>query len=190
MLKMKLMFSLSSFVWFVCFVVKNFLPIASGHVAIWRMDLLLCKNAGRVHFMSQQRGFAMKALKSVDHKEAMALHARYFEDFLPKLRDQLLIEDLKNLSCRFSYRLTDSNTPPWHLEIEQGRLVHVGQENEESECCFVCDVETLLRVVSAKLSPQDAFFDLRVEMEGDIELGLKLSTVLAPFFERYPFQTW
>ncbi len=115
-------------------------------------------------------------------------YRRYFEEFLPRLQGQLLIEDLHNLSCRFAYRQTEPGGEAWQLEISEGRLVYVGRERRDSGCCFACDEKTLLEVVSAALSPQDAFFDLRIEIEGDMELGLKLSTVLAPFFERYPFR--
>ena len=37
-------------------------------------------------------------------------------------------------------------------------------------------------------TPQEAFFDLRIALEGDMEMGLKLSTVLEPFFARYAFE--
>jgi hypothetical protein len=29
---------------------------------------------------------------------------------------------------------------------------------------------------------------MRIELTGDIELGLKLSTVLKPFFQRFPYR--
>ena len=111
----------------------------------------------------------------------------YFENFLPTLTGQLLIEDLRSLSCRFGIRVKDGEAPSWTLEVEEGRLTRVNPTDLPPECCFACDARTLLDVVSARLSPQEAFFAMRVEVEGDMELGLKLSTVLAPFFSRYPF---
>jgi predicted lipid carrier protein YhbT len=114
-------------------------------------------------------------------------YQRYFHEFLPQLLNQLLIEDLHDLSCCFSYRLSDSEDPPWRLVLTEGRLTAVGHEGAEPQCTFVCDTQTLMAVVSGALHPQEAFFAQRIEMEGDLELALRLAFLLAPFFERYPF---
>lgn len=111
----------------------------------------------------------------------------YFEVFLPTLLGQLLIDDLRTLSCSFGIRIAHEDGPPWQLDISEGRLARVERAKEAPACCFVCDGQTLIEVASAKITPQEAFFAMRVEVEGDMELGLKLSTVLAPFFSRYPF---
>ena len=117
----------------------------------------------------------------------MRAHDRYFQDFLPGLRDQLLIEDLHYLSCCFSFRLPDSAAPPWRLVLTNGRLTAVSHDGPEPQCTFVCNTATLMAVVSGALHPQEAFFAKRIEMEGDLELALRLAFMLAPFFERYPF---
>jgi len=82
----------------------------------------------------------------------------------------------------------DSDAPPWRLRIERGRLVYVGPGGAEPECGFSLDATTLLEIVSSELVPAEAFFAQRIELSGDLELGLKLSTVLEPFFERFPFR--
>lgn len=112
---------------------------------------------------------------------------RYFETFLPDIRGQLLIPDLESLSTCFAIDVTDVAGPPWRIAIEWGRLVHVGQEGPEPLCVFRLDSGTLLEVVAARLAPAEAFFAKRIDLDGDMELGLKLSTVLAPFFSGFPF---
>jgi predicted lipid carrier protein YhbT len=119
---------------------------------------------------------------------AQAACLAYFETFLPTLRNQLLIEDLRDLSCAFAFRIFDSGMPPWRAVVHEGRLTEVGQEGPEPQCVFVCDMQTMLAVVSGGLPPQEAFFAQRVEMEGDLELALRLAMMLAPFFERFPFK--
>ena len=121
--------------------------------------------------------------------QLLEAYHRYFHTFLPGLRDQLLIEDLHDLSCCFSYRLSDSGDPPWRLVLTDGRLTSVGIAGPEPQCTFVCNTETLIAVVSGALHPQEAFFAQRIEMEGDLELALRLAVMLAPFFERYPFHS-
>ncbi len=114
-------------------------------------------------------------------------HRPYFEEFLPGILGKLLIEDLESLSTCFEIAVTDAGEPPWRLAIERGRLVHVGHEGPEPACRFRLDRETLLEVVRGRCRPAEAFFDRRIEVEGDIETGLKLSTVLEPFFARFPY---
>jgi hypothetical protein len=113
---------------------------------------------------------------------------RYFHDFLPRLRGQLLIPDLESLTTCFAIAVRDSDDPPWRVVIEAGRLVAVGPDGPPPLCLFRLDTPTLLEVVAARVAPAEAFFARRIDLEGDMELGLKLSTVLAPFFEGFPFQ--
>lgn len=116
------------------------------------------------------------------------MHDRYFHDFLPGLLNQLLVEDLRELSCCFSFHLCDSADPPWRLVLTSGRLAHLGHDGPEPQCTYVCDTDTFLGVVTGAVHPQEAFFDRRIEMEGDLELALRLAVMLGPFFERFPFR--
>lgn len=111
----------------------------------------------------------------------------YFMEFLPSIIGQLMIEDLKDLTNCFEISVTGADVPPWRLAITDGRLSYVGHEGPEPVCRFTMDAETLLEVIAARRSPQEAFFDMRIDIEGDMETGLKLSTVLEPFFHRFPF---
>lgn len=113
---------------------------------------------------------------------------RYFGSFLPGLVNQLLVPELSGLTTCFEIHVTDVPQMPWRLVIEEGKLVYVGHEGEEPVCRYSLDSDTLRRVAGAEETPQEAFFDLRVALEGDMEMGLKLSVVLEPFFARFPFR--
>jgi len=126
-----------------------------------------------------------RALRAPSNATTRAL--RYFEEFLPGIRGRLLIPDLESLTTCFAIDVRDAEGPPWRIAIEAGRLVHVGRYGPTPLCEFRLDTDTLLEVVAAELPPAEAFFVKRIDLEGDMELGLKLSTVLAPFFEGYPF---
>lgn len=119
---------------------------------------------------------------------AKSWHEKYFEEFLPGIMNQLLLPELSTLTACFEIAITDVDTPAWRLAIEDGRLVYVGHEGEAPVCRYALDIDTLRKVVAAKETPQEAFFDLRIALEGDMEMGLKLSTVLEPFFARYAFE--
>ncbi len=118
----------------------------------------------------------------------LAWHESYFERFLPSIMNQLLLEELVTLTACFEIDITDIEASPWRLAIREGRLVYVGHEGEPPLCRYVLDLATLRNIVNARETPQAAFFDCRIALEGDMEMGLKLSTVLEPFFARYAFQ--
>jgi hypothetical protein len=113
---------------------------------------------------------------------------RYFTEFLPSIRGQLLIEELSTLTVCFEIDVVDSQDPPWRIAVEAGRIESVGSDGPEPVCRFGLDVATLLDVVAARCVPAEAFFAKRIELEGDIETGLVLSTVLEPFFRRFAFE--
>jgi predicted lipid carrier protein YhbT len=48
--------------------------------------------------------------------------------------------------------------------------------------------DTFASIVCGKLAPQQAFFQRNIDIEGDVEMGLRLATVLAAFFRKWPYQ--
>lgn len=113
---------------------------------------------------------------------------RYFTDYLPTLQGQLLVPGLRSLSCKLGVSLTDIDSGVWTLVVASGELVEICTGAEGAQCTFFLETGTLLEVATGALAPDRAFFDLRIEIEGDVALGLQLSTVLAPFFKQYPFR--
>lgn len=112
----------------------------------------------------------------------------YFEQFLPKLKGELLIPGLRSLNCSLGVRIIDMDSVAWLLVIRSGRLEAVRRGVDRTECVFCLDAGTLIEVATGDLAPDRAFFDLRIEIEGNMALGLQLSTVLEPFFQQYPFR--
>lgn len=111
----------------------------------------------------------------------------YFERFLPGLLGQLLIQDLEQLDAVFGIAVSDIRDSMWILEVKEGRLVRVGHEGSLPVCTFTVNGLTLLEIVSGMLKPSEAFFSMRVQITGDMEMGLMLSTVLEPFFRNFPY---
>lgn len=112
----------------------------------------------------------------------------YFTHYLPALRGQLLIPGLRSLSCALGVALTDMDEVAWTLVVESGRLVAIEEGTDHAQCIFLLESGTLLEIVTGTLAPDRAFFDLRIEIEGDIALGLQLSTVLEPFFKQHAYR--
>jgi len=118
----------------------------------------------------------------------LAASRQYFSDYLPGLRGQLLIPGLRSLSCALGVALADVEDGAWTLAVKSGQLASVDAGTASAQCVFLLDSGTLLEIATGTLAPDRAFFDLRIEIEGDIALGLQLSTVLAPFFQQHPFR--
>lgn len=113
--------------------------------------------------------------------------ADYFESFLPELRGQLLIPGLHSLSCVLGVALRKAPEERWRLWIASGRLTDVSRGVQGADCIFNLDRETLMAVIAGQLAPDRAFFEMRVEIEGNIVLGLQLSRVLEPFFRTHTY---
>lgn len=112
----------------------------------------------------------------------------YFSIYLPNMVGRLLIEDYRSLNTSFDVRLTDDENFLSRIVIREGRLAAIDSRDSDAEVGYILDCATLVEIVSGRVKPQDAFFDMRVEIEGDMETGLELGAVLEDFFHIYPYQ--
>lgn len=111
----------------------------------------------------------------------------YFDSFLAGRLGRPLVSDLHRLSARFSVMLREPLRRRWSLEVHQGVLHGVRQDDVPSQCQFSVDVPTFLSIVAGQLPPQQAFFKRKVEIQGDMAIGLKVAGVMAEFFRSSPF---
>lgn len=111
----------------------------------------------------------------------------YFAEFLPGKLYQQLLPDLRKLTASFSIRVHDTDQPAWSLQVLKGALTSIEADGDRGDCCFLVGVDTFARIVSGRTRPQEAFFKRQVEIEGDMETGLKLATVLGSFFREFPY---
>jgi predicted lipid carrier protein YhbT len=111
----------------------------------------------------------------------------YFSTYLPRLYGQLLLPGLHSLDCEIGVHVEDLEGAHWRLMVRSGRLAAVAPDASGVACIFRLDAATLLEIATGALAPDKAFFDLRIEIDGDVALGLQLSTVLEPFFQLFPY---
>lgn len=116
------------------------------------------------------------------------VHA-YFAEFLTGKMHEQLVPGLRTLTADFHIVLSDVMDCRWLLSIVEGRLENVSHGDGGAPCSFVLDAATFTEIVAGRLKPQNAFFSRRVDIEGDIETGLKLATRLAAFFKQFPYET-
>lgn len=112
---------------------------------------------------------------------------RYFDSFLTDKMHKQLLPNLKHLSASCRIRVEDLPERSWSLRINQGRLEEISQNGMLCQCTFSLHSDTFRAIVSGRLAPQQAFFQRKIHIEGDMETGLKLATVLASFFKKWPY---
>lgn len=120
--------------------------------------------------------------------EPMRQARQYFECHLPRLVGTLLLKDFAALTCRFDVCLVDDSPATYRLAIAGGRLVAADGAPGAAQAVYTLDSETLIDIVTARVTPQDAFFDVRVDISGDMESGLELGAVFEEFFRFHPYK--
>jgi nucleoside-diphosphate-sugar epimerase/predicted lipid carrier protein YhbT len=112
---------------------------------------------------------------------------RYFDSFLTEKMHQQLLPNLKHLTATCRITVEDLPGRSWSLRIDQGRLEEISQNGMVCPCTFSLHSDTFWAIVSGRLAPQQAFFQRKIHIAGDMETGLKLATVLAAFFKKWPY---
>ena len=110
----------------------------------------------------------------------------YFCEFLPKFIDKPFLQG--SISCRFAVCLHHDRCW-WRLTLEQGILKiieHLDPDNEIDFSYRLSDA-VFTEIVAGKRDPRHAFFSGKTDISGDIELGLKVATVLRRFFSENPY---
>jgi predicted lipid carrier protein YhbT len=119
-------------------------------------------------------------------KKSHYIVERYFNNFLAEKMHKQLLPNLRSLSATCRINVEDVGRS-WALKIEQGRLVKISHNSMNCQCAFLVNFDTFCRIVSGRLIPQKAFFKRKVDIQGDMETGLKLAAVLAEFFQKWPY---
>ena len=73
------------------------------------------------------------------------------------------------------------------LPLERGELQYVrpGLEHQ-ADVTYHTDTNTFAAVLRGRLTPQEAFFEQRVAITGDLETALKLAVLFAQFLRDNP----
>ncbi|CAN5456337.1 SDR family oxidoreductase [soil metagenome] len=111
----------------------------------------------------------------------------YFKSFLVDRMHENLLPDLNHLTAQFSIAMTDHPQLTWSLDVQNGVLCSIDQGSTIAACSFKLTTNTFLEIATVRVSPKQAFFKGRIKITGNIELGLKVATVLSKFFSAYPF---
>ncbi len=115
---------------------------------------------------------------------------RYFTEFLREKIGKQLLPELRKLSASVGITVENTKTDEaraWVLEIRDGALTSVSHNGLVPQCAYRLNEATFGQIVSGRLEPQRAFFERRVDLEGDMETGLRLAFILTAFFRQYSY---
>jgi thioester reductase-like protein len=77
----------------------------------------------------------------------------------------------------------------WQCRWADGELLAVRRAcGAASDVTYQLDVATFMAVVRGAVAPQEAFFDRRIEVAGDVETALKLAALFGRFVQESPYE--
>jgi len=113
---------------------------------------------------------------------------KYFEDFLRSRLNNPSGKGLKRLTVTFAIQIQDENGSDWVLELNEGTLTSISHRPSEIEWRFLTDAETFQQIARGSYPPEQAFFEGRVNIEGNMEKALQASATLTEFLKNFPYE--
>jgi nucleoside-diphosphate-sugar epimerase len=113
--------------------------------------------------------------------------ARYVEEFFPEAARRSTLARIP-LDVTVTVAVTGPGGGQWSLRWGGEGLLGVWRGREpDAQVTYRMDVPTFEAVVRGGLSPHDAFLARQIEIEGDVEKGLKLAVLFGHFVQESPF---
>jgi nucleoside-diphosphate-sugar epimerase len=112
----------------------------------------------------------------------------YFEDFLATRLNLPSQKRLKNLTGTFLIQIQDETASDWVLELREGILTSISHDPAGIEWRFLTDADTFKKIVKGLVPPEQAFFDGRVNIDGNMEKALQASATLCEFLKNFPYE--
>jgi nucleoside-diphosphate-sugar epimerase len=120
-------------------------------------------------------------------KNATVDCARYLEEFFPDAARRSSLAKAP-LDVTVALEVTGGDGGRWLCRWEGSELAEVRPDRTSAAAvAFRMDSATFAAVVRGRLTTQNAFFDRRVEIAGDVEKGLKLAVLFDHFVKEFPY---
>jgi thioester reductase-like protein len=114
--------------------------------------------------------------------------AHYIEQFFPDAARRSTLARVR-LDVTVVLDVRGPGGGRWLCRWVGGELVEVQRDPCcQSEVGYRMDVDAFAAIVRGTQSPQQAFFEQRLEMIGDVEKGLKLAMLFEEFIREFPFE--
>jgi len=92
------------------------------------------------------------------------------------------------LTGTFLIQIQDETASDWVLELREGMLTSISHDPAGIEWRFLTDADTFKKIVKGLYPPEQAFFEGRVNIEGNMEKALQASATLCEFLKNFPYE--
>ncbi|MBS1257448.1 MAG: hypothetical protein MAG551_00492 [Candidatus Scalindua arabica] len=113
----------------------------------------------------------------------------YFEELISARVNLCPLPRIESLNTVIRFDIKGDDAGSWTIEVEAGFLKRVVRNytgnglssNEavlEPASTFQMDSETFMSILKRKITPQQAFFEKKVQIQGDIMIALKMNVLV------------
>ena len=113
----------------------------------------------------------------------------YFEELIFARVNLCLLPRIESLNTVIRFDIAGDNAGSWTIEVEGGLLKRVVRNYTdastsytepvlEPSSTFRMDSETFMSILKREITPQQAFFEKKVQIQGDIMIALKMNVLV------------
>ncbi len=137
----------------------------------------------------QKIGIKPKDIKKRPEITSETTPVEYFEELIFARVNLCSLSKIESLNTVIRFDIKGVDAGSWTIEVEAGFLKRVVRNytgnglpsNEavlEPASTFRMDSETFMSILKRKITPQQAFFKKKVQIEGDIAIALKMNVLV------------
>ena len=123
-------------------------------------------------------------------------HVEYFEELMFGRVNMSPLPKIESLGIVIRFDIVGQNAGSWTIVVEDGILKGISRNSFDPEsqqgnseplsedvvlnpaCIFRLDGSTFMSIVRREITPQQAFFEKKVQIEGDMALALKMNVLV------------
>jgi len=105
------------------------------------------------------------------------------EYFTHLLKDRVNLADepkISSLTAVIRFEMTDGNGGTWDIVVEKGLVKDVVRNSKETPTSTLkLSSAVFLDIIKRKVTPQQAFFQRKVDIDGDMFIALKMNILVS-----------
>jgi thioester reductase-like protein len=118
-------------------------------------------------------------------------HTHYLEQFLPERAQHFLLTHQLPIDLHFALDIRGPGGGRWTYRLAGGVVVEQKHGPDTGAAVvYRTDAATFARLVRGRQTLQEAFFEGRIEIDGDLERALKLAFLFQQFLAEYPYPSF
>jgi hypothetical protein len=115
--------------------------------------------------------------------------SHYIEEFFPRHAGRSILARALRLDITIALDVRGAGGGRWSCRWARGDLIGVSRGLvRDADVIYRTDAATFAAIIQGRQIPQEAFFARRIEIEGELEKGLKLAVLFGHFVREFPYQ--